>query len=131
MYLLVNFCGSDRKHLKYKAFIHQNLFLYISLNYGFVSYCVFCYKIYYIPCVLMGLVHVFMYAFKSIHSVAYYVNVNIMLFRQFILLLCSDGAAIVVKSPRVSSSFSRQLYNPQCFLQYASATDSPMNWTVG
>ena len=44
--------------------------------------------------------------------------------------LCSDGAAIVVKSPRVSSSFSRQLYNPQCFLQYADATESPQNWTV-
>jgi len=42
----------------------------------------------------------------------------------------SDGAAIVVKSPRVSSSFSRQLYNPQCFLQYENPTIPPDNWIV-
>jgi len=42
----------------------------------------------------------------------------------------SDGAAIVVKSPRVSSSFSRQLYNPQCFLQYVDPTIAPDEWNV-
>ena len=42
--------------------------------------------------------------------------------------LTREGAAIFVKSPRISNSFNRTRYNPQCFLQFSDHTLPPVNW---
>lgn len=44
-------------------------------------------------------------------------------------LTLSEGAAIVVQTPRISSGFARTLYNPQCFLQFSDPTKAPVEWS--
>lgn len=40
----------------------------------------------------------------------------------------NEGACIVVRGQLIAAAFTRQLYNPQCFLQYQNATEPPQNW---
>ena len=40
----------------------------------------------------------------------------------------SEGAAIVVKSPRISGGFVENIYNPVCFLQFDDITPPPVDW---
>lgn len=40
----------------------------------------------------------------------------------------NEGACIVVRGQLIAAAFTRQLYNPQCFLQYQDATEPPQNW---
>ena len=46
------------------------------------------------------------------------------------LILCREGASIVVVGQSLSADLTEQLYNPQCFLQYAIPTAPPPTWKV-
>jgi len=45
-----------------------------------------------------------------------------------VFILFSEGASIVVKGQLIAAAFTRQLYNPQCFLQYIEPTVPPPEW---
>ena len=47
-----------------------------------------------------------------------------------ILYTYSEGASIVVVGQSLSVDLTEQLYNPQCFLQYAVPTAPPPTWKV-
>ena len=41
-----------------------------------------------------------------------------------------EGACIVESGQLIAAAFTRQLYNPQCFLQYKDPTVPPPDWNV-
>lgn len=53
-----------------------------------------------------------------------------MYFVIIVVVVCSEGACIVVRGQLIAAAFTKQLYNPQCFLQYEDPTMPPNGWNV-